>query len=422
MTKYDDTFLIESVKQAYSSVAKTGSAPEYAAEVAESVGYTRDQLESIPKESHMGLGCGNPTVTATLKPGENVLDLGSGGGIDIFLAALKIGAQGKAVGLDISTDMVKRARENARKRGLFPPHVSFVECSLADTLPINSNSIDCVLSNCVINLLPQSGKNHIFKEIYRVLKPGGRLVLDDILSKEELPAHIRDDMKQYISCIGGAIQVHEYNELLDSAGFKESMFVDSEADLNIYLMAANAGSMPITCCSLGPEKAQMSSSRTVDMDLNQWAASYQIYSRKPNDSSGIVCSEPLERWWDAFPVGWSTDVAPISPTELAAMLRNDPADVSVIDVRGEDRDGGHINGSFHFPAQTFHNQLAEFHGQFAAAGAVVFYCGGSVGRGPRCAGWYQDFLHANAIPGPTVLILNGGFRRWAEESGDMDAT
>ncbi|KAJ7935795.1 S-adenosyl-L-methionine-dependent methyltransferase [Mycena leptocephala] len=413
MSKYTDEFLVERVNDAYSSMAKGGASPTYASEVAQSFGYTVEQLESIPKDSHMGLGCGNPTVTATLKPGETVLDLGSGGGIDIFLAATKIGFEGKAIGLDMSADMIKRARANAASRGLFPPNVSFVQCSLTNTLPIESNSIDCVLSNCVINLLPQSGKNHIFKEIYRVLKPGGRLVLDDIIAKVELPALIRDNMKHYISCIGGAIQVHEYNEIMKSAGFNDSVFVDSLADLNIYLMAADAGPAPASCCGSNPINAE-TSGETADIDLNQWAASYQIYAMKPNNLEEKICATPLAKWWDAFPAVQTTNIALISPSELAAMLR-DNTGTSVIDVQAGDYDRGHVKGSHHFAAQTFHNRLPAFHEQFSATDAVVFCCGGSVGRAPRCAGWYQDFITANDVQGPRVLILDGGFRRWAAE-------
>ncbi|KAJ7681324.1 S-adenosyl-L-methionine-dependent methyltransferase, partial [Mycena rosella] len=343
MAKYTDEFLVERVNEAYSSIAKAGAAPTYASEVAQSFGYTREQLESIPKNSHMGLGCGNPTVTATLKPGETVLDLGSGGGIDIFLAASKIGLEGKAIGLDMSADMIKRARANARMRGLFPPNVSFVQCSLTDTLPIESNSIDCVLSNCVINLLPQSGKNHIFKEIYRVLKPGGRLVFDDIIAKVELPSVIRDNMKHYISCIGGAIQVHEYNEIMKSAGFKDSMFVDSVADLNIYLMAADAGPAPAACCGSNSINTE-TSVETADIDLNQWTASYQIYAMKPNNSVEAICATPLTKWWDAFPAVQATNIARISPAEFAAMPR-DNTGMSVIDVQAGDYDRSHVKGS-----------------------------------------------------------------------------
>ncbi|KAJ6550279.1 arsenite S-adenosylmethyltransferase [Mycena capillaripes] len=431
-TKYDADFLLKSVNDAYSAVAETGSSPECesftfyvlrdtdwscvldATTVAQSFGYTAEQLESVPKDSHMGLGCGNPTVTATLKPGEIVLDLGSGGGIDIFLASSKIGPHGMAIGLDMSAKMVQRARKNAAKRGLYSPHVSFVECLLTETLPISSNSIDCVLSNCVINLLPPSGKNHIFNEIYRVLKPGGRLVLDDILAKQELPGHIRDDMTQYVGCIAGAVQVHEYQELLNSAGFNESMFVDSRADLNIYVMAAEAGSAAQSCCASACKPPTTAPEQSPKLDLNQWAASYQIYTRKPDLGGAVLSDTPLQRWWDAFPAVQATQVPQMSPTELATMLR-DGANVAVID-------GGHVAGSHNFPAQTFHNQLASFHQQFSTMSAVVFYCSGSVGRGPRCAGWYQDYLGVNAdVSKPKVFVLEGGIRRWIDEySGETD--
>ncbi|KAJ7084514.1 S-adenosyl-L-methionine-dependent methyltransferase [Mycena belliarum] len=415
--KYDDAFLLSTVKDAYSSIAQSGATPEYATTVAQAFGYTVEQLQSVPIESHMGLGCGNPTVTATLKPGETVLDLGSGGGIDIFLAAEKVGPTGTAIGLDMSADMVKKARANAAKRGYFPPSVCFVECSLTDTLPIKSNSIDCVLSNCVINLLPPSGKTHIFGEIYRVLKPGGRVVLDDILAKEELPPHIRDDMKQYVSCIGGAVEVHEYDSLLTAAGFNDSVFVDNRADLNIYLTAATSGAPTPSCCAPSAVSADAK-----DVDLNHWAASYQIYARKPDTGGAPVAETPLERWWDAFPTERATNIKRLSPPELEAILRNG-ADVAVIDVRGSDRSGGHVKGSHVRPAQTFHTQLASFHAQFANARLVVFYCGSSRGRGPRCAGWYQDFLDAQALRAPEVRVLDGGMHAWLKAySADAELT
>ncbi|KAJ6555236.1 S-adenosyl-L-methionine-dependent methyltransferase [Mycena sp. CBHHK59/15] len=417
-SKYDDTFLVKTVKDAYSSIAKTGSTVEYASQVAQSFGYSVEQLKSIPDDAHMGLGCGNPTVTATLKPGETVVDLGSGGGIDIFLSSSKVGPDGKAIGLDMSPDMVKRARENAKKRGLFPPQVSFIECSLTERLPIESNSVDCVLSNCVINLLPQSGKNDIFKEIHRILKPGGRVVLDDILAKQELPPHIRDDLTQYVSCIGGAIQRQEYNAFLEVAGFKDSLFVDNRADLNVYLMAAELEAP--SCC--GSAAVQAKIPNATGLDLNSWAASFQIYARKPDQPNEPICEEPLTRWWDAYPSVQATDIARILPAELARMLRNGDR-VSVVDVRGDDRTGGHVKGSYNIRAQTFHKQLSAFHEKVAGMPSVVFYCGSSQGRGPRCAGWYQDFLDGNKISVPKIFVLDGGFKRWLEEfSGDSDLT
>ncbi|KAJ6517389.1 S-adenosyl-L-methionine-dependent methyltransferase [Mycena vitilis] len=407
-TNHDDLFILKSVNDAYSSVAGNGSAPEYAVAVAKSFGYSVEQLESVPEESHMGLGCGNPTVTATLKTGETVLDLGSGGGIDIFLAASKIGHEGKAIGLDMSAEMVKRARRNAAKHGLYPPQVSFVECLLTETLPIASNSIDCVLSNCVINLLPPSGKNHIFQEVYRVLKPGGRLVLDDILAKEELPDHIRNDMTQYVSCIGGAVQVHEYRELLQAAGFKESMFIDSLADLNVYIMAAQQGSDGPSCC--GCTTSTTCPPQDPELDLNRWAASYQIYTRKPDEPGASVCDTPLKRWWDAFPPVQATQIPQIAAAELAIMLKSGES-IAVIHVQDKNSDAqGRIVGSHKFPAQTFHNQLAAFHTQFSATEAVVFYSDTSPECDQLCAGWYKDYLNANSFAQQNIFVLGGGLK------------
>ncbi|KAJ7149975.1 S-adenosyl-L-methionine-dependent methyltransferase [Mycena filopes] len=420
-TMHDEAFVLDSVKDAYSAVATTGSTVEYASAVAQSFGYSIEQLESIPLESHMGLGCGNPTVTATLKPGETVLDLGSGGGIDIFLAASKIGPHGKAIGLDMSGEMIKRARQNATKRGLFPPHVSFVECSLTEALPITSNSVDCVLSNCVINLLPPLGKNHIFREVYRVLKPEGRLVLDDILAKTELPTHIRNNMAHYVSCIGGAVQVHEYLQLLRSAGFNDAVFVDSRADLNIYVTAAEAGSGSAAsqgCCTPTTTLIPPPDDRS-ELDLNQWAASYQIYTTKPHDASAVLSGSPLLRWWDAFPAVRALDIARITPVELAKMLRKDGTRIAVIDVReNNETRTGRIAGSRTFPAHEFHPGLAAFHELFKAMESVVFYCSGSAGRAPRCGGWCLD-----GMVGPDVFVLDGEMKAWlamAESSGDWD--
>ncbi|KAF7358706.1 NAD(P)-binding protein [Mycena sanguinolenta] len=465
MANYTDKFLVERVNEAYSAIAKSGATAAYASEVAQSFGYTLEQLESIPKDSHMGLGCGNPTVTATLKPVSrwvfqrnlchNTLTFVGRNSFGSWIRwwnryiprSVQDWPRGEAIGLDMSADMIKRARANAAKRNLFPPNVSFVQCSLTETLPIESSSIDCVLSNCVINLLPQFGKNHIFKEIYRVLKPGGRLVLDDIIAKVELPRHIRENMKHYISCIGGAIQVQKYDEIMKSAGFKDSVFVDSLADLNIYVMAAdaepapgaccgdsspgnsvktadvdlNAGSPPTACCGASPVNA-VTSAETSNMNLNQWAASYQIYAMKPSNAEEAICAVPLKRWWDAFPTVQATNIQRISPTALAEMRRNDVS-VAVVDVPEQRRVRRESFLPSRLPsmpshqslAQTFYNQLSAFHETFASSNSVVFYCGSSVGRGPRCAGWYQDFLDANDNRGPQVLTLEGGFRRWAAE-------
>ncbi|KAH8822461.1 S-adenosyl-L-methionine-dependent methyltransferase [Flagelloscypha sp. PMI_526] len=456
----NDSGLINAVRSAYSSRAKDGASAEYASRVAQSFGYSVEQLKAVPEESHMGLSCGNPTVTATLQPGEVVLDLGSGGGIDIFLAANKVGPEGFTIGLDVSPDMISRARSSAQRRGLFPPHMAFVETSLSETLPIKSNSIDCVLSNCVLNLLPTPAKNIIFQEIWRVLKPGGRVVLDDIIAKQELPPKIKEDLAYYVGCIAGAITVEEYQALMQSAGFFDPLFVDNKADVNVYVTAAEAESNASGCC--GAMEPEMKSSgccgaananskpssgfadqpmsadsqnqipfKLPEEDLNKFVGkflrfnlrlwtSYQVYAMKPKTDTIEISSvqdTPLMKWWDAFPAVQETNI-PImqredlrKKTERKAELR-----LAIIDVRNLDYAGGHIKGSVQVVAQTFHNNLAGFHESFGTMDDVVFYCGSSSGRAPRCAGWYLDYIAEQKVfPQPRVWILEGGMKGWLKD-------
>lgn len=219
------------VRQKYGAVAVSGLSTEHAGvkAVAEAFGYTAEELASIPAEANMGLSCGNPTATANLRPGEVVADLGSGGGIDVFLAAKKVGPTGRAIGIDITPAMVERARAAAAKQGL-----SNVEFHLAtiETLPLPDASVDCVISNCVINLTPD--KNAVLREIYRVLKPGGRVAVSDIALKKELPADLGADLLAYVGCVAGAIPIEDYMTGLTAAGFAAVQVVDSGKDLNAY--------------------------------------------------------------------------------------------------------------------------------------------------------------------------------------------
>ena len=234
------------VRERYGSVAKSGLSSEHGGvrAVAEAFGYTAEELSSIPAEANMGLSCGNPVATASLREGEVVVDLGSGGGLDVFLAAEKVGPEGRAVGIDMTPEMVELARRNAAKRLEGGAHDN-VEFHLAtiDRLPLADASVDVVISNCVINLAPD--KRAVFREIARVLKPGGRLAVSDIALKLPLPLELSQDLLAYVGCIAGAIPIEDYKQGLIEAGFGEVAVIDSGADLNAYAKVEGQSG----CCS-----------------------------------------------------------------------------------------------------------------------------------------------------------------------------
>lgn len=182
----------------------------------ETIGYGEDELQSLPEGADLGLGCGNPTALAALRTGEVVLDLGSGAGIDCFLAAEKVGPTGRAIGVDMTPEMIDRARENVRREGTVN-----VEFRLAEIehLPVADASVDVVISNCVVNLSPD--KPQVFREAYRVLKPGGRMFLSDIVLRGELPPGVRDSLEAYVGCIAGASRKADYLAAIRAAGFRD---------------------------------------------------------------------------------------------------------------------------------------------------------------------------------------------------------
>ena len=180
------------------------------------MGYSADEINSVPEDAVMGLGCGNPQAIADLKKGEVVLDLGSGAGFDSFLASRQVGDSGKVIGIDMTPGMIKRAEENAQK-GSFT-NVEF-RLGEIEEMPVDDNSIDVILSNCVINLSPD--KPAVYQEAYRVLKPGGRLAISDMVASGEMPPEIKEDKDLYSSCVAGALQVDELNQILTEAGFKD---------------------------------------------------------------------------------------------------------------------------------------------------------------------------------------------------------
>jgi len=184
------------------------------AETINELGYSIEDLKNIPEGSNLNLGCGNPTASADLKEGETVLDLGSGAGIDCFLAANKVGESGKVIGVDMTYQMLDKARENALKGNY--ENVEF-RLGEIENLPVADNSVDVIISNCVINL--STDKKRVYEEAYRVLKPGGRIVVSDIVLHRELPESIKQNLKAYAGCISGAMLKDEYLNVVKETGF-----------------------------------------------------------------------------------------------------------------------------------------------------------------------------------------------------------
>jgi arsenite methyltransferase len=189
--------------------------------VSKSIGYTDEELGAIPEGADLGLGCGNPTALASLKEGEVVLDLGSGAGIDCFLAGRSVGESGKVIGVDMTAEMIERARENARK--IDSQNVEF-RLGEIENLPVADNSVDVVISNCVVNLSPD--KARVFKEAYRTLKPGGRMMISDIVLLKELPDVIKSSVEAYIGCLSGAMLKADYLNVIGDAGFGDIEIIE----------------------------------------------------------------------------------------------------------------------------------------------------------------------------------------------------
>ena len=221
------------VRNRYAKVAKTNgsccassisccSAPTNE-QVSKMIGYSEEEMNAVPEGANLGLGCGNPTALASLKEGERVLDLGSGAGFDCFLAAKKVGKLGKVIGVDMTPEMLDKARANAKK-GKYT-NVEF-RLGEIENLPVADNSVDVIISNCVINLAPN--KKRVFEEAFRVLAPKGRLMVSDIVLLKELPESIQKNVEAYAGCISGAVHKDKYLELMRKAGFQEVTIIDEK--------------------------------------------------------------------------------------------------------------------------------------------------------------------------------------------------
>lgn len=226
-----DDGIRKAVREAYAKVAKgqgsccgpsssccSGSTAE---SISAHIGYSKDELKAAPDGANLGLGCGNPLAHASLKKGEIVLDLGSGAGFDCFLAARRVGKTGRVIGVDMTPEMIEKARGNARKGGF--DNVEF-KLGEIEKLPVADVSVDVLISNCVINLSPD--KPRVFREAFRVLKPGGRLMVSDIALRRELPDAILDSVSAYVGCISGASLKDDYLGAIAAAGFEEIDVID----------------------------------------------------------------------------------------------------------------------------------------------------------------------------------------------------
>jgi SAM-dependent methyltransferase len=286
--------ILDSVRSKYGAVAQSALSGNHAGvqAVAEAFGYSAEELRSIPAGSNMGLSCGNPTATARLRAGECVVDLGSGGGLDVFLAARMVGPEGRAIGIDMTPAMIERTRANAAAGGY--ANVEFHHSTI-DSIPLPDASVDCVISNCVLNLAPD--KPAVFREIARILKPGGRLAASDIALKGELPEAVARSMAAYVGCIAGAIRIDDYRAGLLAAGFEHVEIVDSGADLNAYAKVESQSGCcspamaEAPCCAPAPDAASATlhaelSELLRKHDVNAAAASVKVYAIKPKASTG----------------------------------------------------------------------------------------------------------------------------------------
>lgn len=219
----------KAVRQGYGKIARQESArggcccggSKMADSVSQKIGYSEQELKSVPEGANLVLGCGNPVALASLKEGDIVLDLGAGAGFDCFLASARVGASGRVIGVDMTPDMLDKARGNARKG-----NYNNVEFRLGEieNLPVADNHVDVIISNCVINLSPD--KKRVFTEAYRVLRPGGRLMVSDIVVLKELPDKVRNSIEAYVGCLSGAEKKEQYLDTIKAAGFKDVKIIE----------------------------------------------------------------------------------------------------------------------------------------------------------------------------------------------------
>jgi len=277
----EDNEVKKVVREGYSKVAREANsccsastasccAPASSAEsISTKIGYSQEELKRVPEGANLGLGCGNPIALASLKEGETVLDLGSGAGLDCFLAAKKVGAKGKVIGVDMTPEMIDKARGNAQKEDY--ENVEF-RLGEIENLPVSNESVDIVISNCVINLSPD--KKSVFQETLRVLKPGGRLMVSDIVLLKKLPDFIKNSPEAYVSCISGAMMKDEYLGTIKAAGFQDVRIVGKRSFPLEYVTDSAVAKEAIEDAGLSRDELK---------DAVDSIASIQVYAEKPNN-------------------------------------------------------------------------------------------------------------------------------------------
>jgi len=266
------------VREGYAKIAKNKTScctqagtssctTETREEISRKIGYSTSEMDSVPQGANLGLGCGNPVALASLKEGETILDLGAGAGFDCFLAANRVGEKGRVTGVDMTPEMIDKARENARK-GTYK-NVEF-RLGEIENLPVADGTIDVVISNCVINLSPN--KKRVFEEAFRVLKPSGRLIVSDIVLLKQLPRIIRENVQAYIGCLSGAEMKDKYLELIREAGFQEVRIVEEIPFAVEYMINDPTAKAIIKASKLSNEKIKK---------IGNSVASVNVFGTKP---------------------------------------------------------------------------------------------------------------------------------------------
>ncbi|MGB9700176.1 MAG: arsenite methyltransferase [Thermodesulfobacteriota bacterium] len=268
------------VRESYGQIAKKGISccsvstsccgePNLIPEISKRIGYTEKDLQAVPAGANLGLGCGNPVALASLQEGDVVLDLGAGAGFDCFLAANRVGKKGRVIGVDMTPEMLEKARENARRGGYENTEFRLGEI---ENLPVADNYVDVIISNCVINLSPD--KRRVFKEAFRVLKPGGRLLVADIVLLKELPPEIKNSVSAYVSCVAGAATKEEYLGAIQAAGFREIKVLEETSFFMAWMEEDPLLKKVAEKLELSPEKTR---------ELAQGIVSVKVSAHKPRN-------------------------------------------------------------------------------------------------------------------------------------------